>query len=309
MSADDALARAIRSLDGLSVGDAFGDRFVDSAGVVAHLSSRELPEAPWRYTDDTEMALSLVEALAQRGTIDSDVLARAFAERMDLTRGYGRGAFEVLSAILDGIPWSSASQRAFRGMGSFGNGAAMRVAPLGAFFADDFDRCVEEAVRSAEVTHAHEEGIAGAIAVAVATALTWRHREKPLSPDVFFAEVSARCPARYVREGIEEARSLPLGTDLVDVAKALGNGTGVSAPDTVPFCLWVVAHVDHSATRAPEERFAEAMWTTVSALGDRDTTCAIVGGILGVTHAPPPEWLARRETLPPMNAHDLTSST
>ena len=50
----------------------------------------------------------------------------------------------------------------------------MRAAPLGGYFADDLDRVVEHARRSAEVTHAHPEGIAGATAVAVAAAWTWR---------------------------------------------------------------------------------------------------------------------------------------
>ena len=40
-------------------------------------------------------------------------------------------------------------------------------------FADDLDRCVEEARRSAEVTHAHAEGIAGAIAVAARATLSY----------------------------------------------------------------------------------------------------------------------------------------
>jgi ADP-ribosylglycohydrolase len=45
--------------------------------------------------------------------------------------------------------------------------------------------------------------------------------------------------------------------------------------------------------------FEEAMWTTVAGLGDRDTTCAIVGGIvaLRVGEAGLPSWQGRREPL------------
>jgi ADP-ribosylglycohydrolase len=61
----------------------------------------------------------------------------------------------------------------------------------------------------------------------------------------------------------------------------------------VPLCLWLVARNSGD--------FAETMWETVSALGDRDTTCAIVGGILalkvGRTRIPVP-WLRSREKLP-----------
>lgn len=51
--------------------------------------------------------------------------------------------------------------------GSFGNGSAMRVSPIGWFY-DDLDRVLEEALHSAEVTHNHPEGIKGARAVAAA---------------------------------------------------------------------------------------------------------------------------------------------
>ena len=47
--------------------------------------------------------------------------------------------------------------------------------------------------------------------------------------------------------------------------------------------------------------FSEAMWLTVAGLGDRDTTCAIVGGIVAAKTGKseiPAEWRARREPLP-----------
>jgi ADP-ribosylglycohydrolase len=47
----------------------------------------------------------------------------------------------------------------------------MRVAPLGAYYADDLRKAAAEAVLSAEVTHTHPEGVAGAVATAVAAAL------------------------------------------------------------------------------------------------------------------------------------------
>lgn len=78
------------------------------------------------------------------------------------------------------------------------------------------------------------------------------------------------------------------------VAERVGNGRGVIAPDTVPLTIWCAATY--------LGRYEEAMWQTVSALGDRDTTCAIVGGILSL-HADaviPEAWLAAREPLEAM---------
>jgi ADP-ribosylglycohydrolase len=43
------------------------------------------------------------------------------------------------------------------------------------------------------------------------------------------------------------------------------------------------------------------MWQTLSALGDRDTTCAIVGGIVAMfagLKSIPPIWLEKREPIP-----------
>jgi ADP-ribosylglycohydrolase len=58
----------------------------------------------------------------------------------------------------------------------------------------------------------------------------------------------------------------------------------------VPFSLWC-------ALRHPDD-FREALWATVSGLGDRDTTCAIVGGLVALRSPPPAEWVAAREGLP-----------
>jgi ADP-ribosylglycohydrolase len=72
----------------------------------------------------------------------------------------------------------------------------------------------------------------------------------------------------------------------------LGTGTKVTSADTVPFALWCAArHLDD---------YEEALWTTVSGLGDRDTTCAIVGGIVALSAGRgsiPATWLAAREPL------------
>src|SRR5262249_38160806 len=125
------LRRARIALDGLSVGDAFGERFFGPDA--AFIGSRRLPKAPWRWTDDTAMALSILEILTRHGRIDKDQLALAFARRwsQEPMRGYGSGAYRILEAIHHGAPWWSVSRNAFGREGSKGNGGAMRVAPLG----------------------------------------------------------------------------------------------------------------------------------------------------------------------------------
>ena len=170
-------ARAMVCLEGLSCGDGFGECFF-GPGAEARVERRELPPAVWRFTDDTMMAISVVEELRAFGGISEARLVEDFARRYDPARGYGPAMDGLLRRMgeRDGAFWAEEARALFGGMGSMGNGAAMRVAPLGAYFADDLRRLVEEARRSAVSTHAHLEASAGAIATAVGAAVAWRSR-------------------------------------------------------------------------------------------------------------------------------------
>ena len=284
------------ALEGLSVGDAFGDRFFANPDVVVGLiHQRALPPEPWLYSDDTEMALAIAEVLSRHHHIDRDELARTFARRYTANphRGYGGGAHSILGDIAQGVPWTIAADDVFDGEGSMGNGGAMRVAPLGAWFAEDeLEVVVEQARASAEVTHMHPDGQAGAIAVAVAAAWAWKTRGD-LSEGRRLIEVAwANTPEGWTRDAIHKALSVPLERSVAFAASILGNGSRIISLDTVPLCLWCAArHLDN---------YEEAMWSTVSALGDRDTTCAIVGGIVSLATGQegiPAAWLAAREPL------------
>jgi ADP-ribosylglycohydrolase len=293
------IARARLALLGLSIGDAFGERFFGGPQLIATwLSQREIDHpGPWRWTDDTAMAIALVDALDHAGQVDSDdfiarLLARHAAEPW---RGYGYGAHRLFETIDSGVPWRSAASNLFGGEGSYGNGAAMRVAPLGAYFASDPpETIVDEARRSAEVTHAHFEGQAGAIAIALAAAAIWQTRSQTEEDarEALWSMVLTHTPASETRSRIVQAQSIPRDTPVARVAEQLGNGSQVSSQDTAPLCMWAIA-------KHPRD-FEAAMWTTVAALGDRDTTCAIVGGVVVLADAGasiPASWLERREPL------------
>lgn len=298
-NADEPLAMrqqlARHSLEGLSIADALGQTFFHREAEAA-IAARRLPVAPWLWTDDTHMAMSVVEVLGQHGCIDRDALASAFARRHteDPMRGYGAGARRILQAIAAGTPWQQAAGSAFDGCGSMGNGAAMRAAPIGAFFADDLARVAAEARASAAPTHAHAEGQAGAIAVAIAAALATRRSagERLRDGTELLRQTAEHTPAGAVRDGILKALELGLDGTIAAAAAVLGNGAEVLAPDTVPFALWCAArHLDD---------YEAAIWSTVAGLGDRDTTCAIVGSIVVMRAGPtsiPASWRAAREPL------------
>ncbi|HEX7942370.1 MAG TPA: ADP-ribosylglycohydrolase family protein, partial [Gemmatimonadaceae bacterium] len=280
-----------------SVADAFGEQILH-AGPSARslmLGERVMPAVPavgrrWMWTDDTAMAIAIVEVLDAHGGIEPDRLAEAFARRYtaDPARGYGGGAHQVLAAIASGTPFDVAAAALFDGQGSCGNGGGMRSAPIGAYFADDLDAVVAHAAHAAAPTHAHPDGVAGAIAIAVAAA---RVVAGERDPRALLETVVARTPAGPTREGVRRAIAL-LHAEPITVAAELGNGSRVLAADTIPFAAWCAAtHVDD---------FAGACWACASVGGDIDTTCAMVGGIVvgavGLAGIPA-AWLASREPL------------
>ena len=285
------------SLLGLSVGDAFGEACFarDPAEVAARIEAGEVPPGSLRWTDDTAMAVSVVENLEARGRIDPDDLARRFALRYagDPARGYGGGAHGILSAIARGEDWRTVSRTAFGGAGSWGNGGAMRASPIGAWYTGDPARAAAEGAASAEPTHAHPEGADGAAAVAAAASVaagSGREGAGPLDRDwLFSAVLDVLVPGR-VREGIEKARNLG-DVSAAQAAWSLGSGMAVAAFDTVPFCLWVAArrHSDYAA----------ALGDAATGI-DRDTTCAIVGGIVALSAlgGVPAAWARAAEPLP-----------
>jgi ADP-ribosylglycohydrolase len=312
------MERAALALDGLSVGDALGETcFRTHNWDAIQEDPRATTAGPWPWTDDTAMALSIFDVLSEHGGIDQDALASRFAARYRAQpwRGYGAGAHRLLEQIGDGFPWRDAADTVFPG-GSFGNGSAMRIAPLAGYFAEgDFTEIARQARLSAGVTHAHPEGLAGGVAAAIAGAYAWRHRDTRADEATkrgLFDAVLANTPQSEVRRGIEKAATLTFDfatepnprlfghgsavqqfdVSMEPVVRLLGNGSRISCQDTVPFCLWVAAnHLDDYET---------AIVRTIRAGGDIDTNCAIVGGIVSLAvgrKGIPKDWLADREEL------------
>lgn len=285
------LERALASVRGLAVGDALGSQFFVPENYPL-LKRRELPPGPWPWTDDTEMACSVVAVLAAYQRIDQDALAQSFAGHHDFDRGYGPAVNRLLRLVREGGDWRELAAALFNGRGSWGNGAAMRIAPLGAWYADDPEQATHQAEISAYPTHQHREAVVGAMAVAAAAALAAAPGGPP-SAEALLDGVIALVPARSaVGAGLRRARDMLDYGDAGTVAAVLGCGRRTTAHDTVPFALW-------SAARSLGD-YEGAFWTTAQAGGDVDTTCAIVGGVLasGKAGAPPTVWARSTEALP-----------
>lgn len=105
-----------------------------------------------RFTDDTVLTIATADAILNN--LPYDIAFRKWGRNYP-ARGYG-SHFEEWLCSKDPRPYNS-----------WGNGSAMRVGPIGFAF-NDIEEVLEEAKRSAEITHNHPEGIKGAQAIAAA---------------------------------------------------------------------------------------------------------------------------------------------
>jgi poly(ADP-ribose) glycohydrolase ARH3 len=284
--------RARGALLGLACGDALGAPFEGQPSVrAADLAAWAAAAAPLRVTDDTVLTLAVAEHLADRGgQVDQDALALALARAWlaDPGRGYGGAVQDLFARVLEGTWWREASGAQFGGAGSWGNGAAMRVAPAGVA-AVGMDRVAELAQRSAAVTHAHPLGQVGAVVQACAVALAAASApDTPVDRAAWCRRLAAAAAAPAYASALRQVAGL--GPDAAPGAVAAAVGNGVAAVEAVPAAL--------AAFLAHPDRPADAIGFAIRVGGDTDTIAAMTGALAGArcgASALPRPWLRRLE--------------
>ena len=160
-------------LVGMAIGDALGARR-EGRGMSRSEDIVSLAEKLEQliYTDDTHMTIGIAESLIENKGFDGEHMAQTFIRNYEaeLWRGYGPGPPIIFGMIKSGEAWYSAANRLYRG-GSFGNGSAMRVAPVGLLYSRNLEKLREIAYQSSSITHSHELGKEGAALQACAVAL------------------------------------------------------------------------------------------------------------------------------------------
>lgn len=236
---------AAGALLGTFAGDALGARWEGSRPAPDRASRDRLrrseDDAELVYTDDTQLTLALAEHLCDAPHVDPERLAATFLAHYQPWRGYGAGMHGIIEEWRKGTSVEDAATAIFPS-GSFGNGAAMRVAPVGVLWADHPDTLEAVAGRQAAVTHVHTLGIDGALVQARAVGLAAGRGRFGRGE---LAELAGVPSSDELRTGVEAAAELVDGwsadedLEFADVAKRLGNT--VTAQRSVPAALWAAA--------------------------------------------------------------------
>jgi poly(ADP-ribose) glycohydrolase ARH3 len=275
---------------GLAVGDAIGAPF---EGLTAETIYRDFgPVGPLianldaeviSYTDDTQMAIGLTECLLQSNSIGADHLADCFCKNYEASRGYGAGMRKILDAMVEGRDWQTLVQSLFPG-GSFGNGAAMRVAPVGLAFHHDLERLRDQAAQSARVTHLHPLAVDAAIIVAAAISILLHQDE--FNSKAFFNQLAETATTEEFQWQLRTAGRL-------DPKEMLSFGSTLAAHRSVTtaitcFTVW-------------PDSYEKAIGRAITMGEDTDTLAAIAGALSGAylgVSAIPANWLSKLENGP-----------
>jgi poly(ADP-ribose) glycohydrolase ARH3 len=259
---------------GSALGDAIGElafRFPEEGRLRAAIAAAPL----LRYTDDTAMALGLAESLAEMGNLDPHHLGQTFHRHFtrEPWRGYASGPPTIFQMVeKSGLAYEEAARHLFGGQGSLGNGAAMRVAPLGLFFHDAPD-LYDKAVASARVTHAHPLAQDGAAVQAGAVALAVQlDPGKPFSQDAFLRRMLGLARTPELKEKLSLVRAL-LKSRVPGPQAARILGQSVMIHESLPFAFYAFLAWPHS--------FEDCLMGAVLNGGDRDTLGAMAGAISG----------------------------
>ncbi len=145
------------------IGAIAGD-FVGSDYEFHPIKSTDFPlySANSTCTDDTILTIAVADCILNTKEYDPTL--------KEYGRNYPYGGYGGMF-----LRWLSSDS--YEPYNSYGNGSAMRVSPVG-FAYDSLERTLEEAKKSAEVTHNHPEGIKGAQAVASAVYLARNGKSK-----------------------------------------------------------------------------------------------------------------------------------
>jgi len=253
---------------GGAIGDAYGSAYENipkqdnSETIYYPFGKPEIKIPEWQITDDTQLTLATCEAIIECKTFDADFFAKKYLDfyKSRKITGIGASTLKAMQELEVGGHWSQVGRK---GEYAAGNGAAMRIAPLG--FESNITRSIIKDI--CNITHQNDEAYVGALCIIIAIQSTlnetWTGEENLLQL------IIDQIPDTKVRDRLIEIDKLKC--DLTKVGKLGNNGYVVnSVPLAIAF-----------ASKVNEIGLTEMYKQIIEIGGDTDTNCSIAGQIAG----------------------------
>ncbi len=235
--------------------------------------------------DATHMTVAVAQSLVQQRGFDGEHMTAMLARTLDLEpwREYEVDPGKVFRVI------EQASHRLFGGVGSFGSGAAMRVAPVAMLAYSNPGRIQELARQTSAITHTQRLGLEGAVLQASAIGLLLRHSpDVPLDTHAYLAQLRPYVREPLYLEKLDRIQSLLPDAAPEDVATQLGNGA--EAVQAVPAALYAFLQRPDS--------FTATLNYAILLGGNTGTIASMAGALAGAylgEQAVPDVWRERIE--------------
>eukprot|EP01117_Protostelium_nocturnum_P003146 TRINITY_DN1408_c0_g2_i1.p1 TRINITY_DN1408_c0_g2~~TRINITY_DN1408_c0_g2_i1.p1 ORF type:complete len:369 (-),score=86.36 TRINITY_DN1408_c0_g2_i1:65-1171(-) len=256
-----------------------------------------VPTDPFRkgmYTDDSQTSLALASSLVECTGLNPLHAARSYADFYNTRpiRGYPNTAQMVLQHVLRRTTSILKTGTIAMKDGSYANGGAMRISPIGIAFRNATNDELKEAARMAILSsHVHPESIEGAFIQA--RAISWLIKKDPeiFDPQEFLRELESLCELevmqnkfKVLRQLLTEVEEDPTITDYSLLKRLTRESFQIRTSDALSCSFWAFVR----RFKNPEE----ALMGAISLGGDTDTIASLTGACLGALHGT--SWIPMR---------------
>lgn len=219
---------------------------------------------PGQTTDDYDMTKMLMNSLFKNNGFNPEDLCKDYINWIfnDNAKGYGKTTLNAITNLKNGVSYKESGIP-----NSWGNGSAMRSAPLGVYYHNDLNKLIEVATIDAKITHNSIEAVAGSVSVAL----------------MIYSIINNLDPLATVLSNIQDCvikdklSNLPMSMSLEDGLDKVGVGFDVR--DTVPAAVLTYL----------KEPNMSGMVKLIRKCGDADTNASIFGTFLGASKYEFPE--------------------